>query len=63
MLGGRYDSRLIELQAELSALTAEQRSLELVPESANSRDIRRLDEAVVEADGKLEAARCVGGFG
>jgi hypothetical protein len=54
---------LIELQAELSALTAEQRSLELVPESANSRDIRRLDEAVVEADGKLEAARCVGGFG
>ena len=52
-----YDARLLELQGELASIDAEQRSLDLMPESANSRDIRRLDDAVKEADGKLEAAR------
>ncbi len=52
-----YDARLLELQGELASIDAEQRSLDLMPESANSRGIRRLDDAVKEADGKLEAAR------
>ncbi len=51
------DARLQELQADLAAIEAERRSLEVQPESATSRTVRQLDEAVVTADVKLEAAR------
>ena len=52
-----YDARLQELQAEHSRLEAEWAALTFTAESIGSREIRRLDEAVVDADVKLGATR------
>jgi hypothetical protein len=52
-----YDARLAELQAEHTRLENEWATLTFTAESVGSREIRRLDEAVVDADVRLGAMR------
>ncbi len=54
-----YDNRLSVLQQEHARLEAEWSSLTFNADSVGTRDIRQLDEAVVDADVKLAAAKCV----